>query len=336
MAKAQHSPDSIQGQFIKKLKEMVPPSVSIADELADILGVSTDSAYRRLRGETAISLDEAYKICSKYSISVDSVFSAKGDTVTFNYTHLTENKDQFEKYLTDIYNTLKKIASFQKKNMIYAAEGAPIFHSLADEQLAAFKYFYWQRSCMNVPDYQSQKFDFDLIPRDLIDLGKKIFNAYTAIPSIEIWTEETILTTCRQVEFYLESGAFKSKDQAIIVNRKIKEMTDWLLKCSELENKDFKGNSPDSSFSLYKSELVIGTNCIHVNTGDYNFSYISFNTMNSLTTGNQVFCTEIELWMRNLIRKSVLISGTAEKERYRFFNQVYKAIDLSLEKLKNY
>jgi hypothetical protein len=114
------------------------------------------------------------------------------------------------------------------------------------------------------------------------------------------------------------------------------EMTNWLRKCAESENKDFENKSPESSFALYNSELDIGTNCIHVNTGDYKFSYISFNTMNSLTTGNQVFCTEIELWMRNLIQKSILISGTAEKQRYRFFNQAQKAIDESLEKLKNY
>lgn len=335
MAKTQ-TENAIQMQFIKKLKEMVPPTVSLADELADILGVSTDSAYRRLRGETAISLDEAYIICSKYSISIDSVFSSKGDTVTFNYTHLTESPEQFDKYLNGIYNTMKKINTFQKKKMIYAAEEVPLFHSLNSEHLAAFKYFYWQRSVMNVPDYQNEKFDMSLIPSDLMQLGKKIFNTYQTIPSVEIWTEDTILTSCKQVEFYLESGAFGNKEDAIAVNREIKKMAEWLQKCAESENKDFAGKSPESAFSLYNSELVIGTNCIHVNTGEYNFSYISFNTMNSLTTGNQVFCTEIEHWMRNLIKKSTLISGTAEKQRYRFFNHVYKAIDNSLEKIKNY
>jgi hypothetical protein len=187
-----------------------------------------------------------------------------------------------------------------------------------------------------VADYQSEKFHFDVVPKEMLQLGKKIYNLYQTIPSTEIWTEDTIHTSLKQVEFYLESGAFKNKEDAVTINREIKKVVEWMQKCAENENKDFDGHSPEGSFSLYNSELVIGTNCIHINTNDYNFSYISFNTFNSLTTGNQVFCSEIEHWMRNLIKKSTLISGTAEKQRYRFFNTLYKTIDASLERIKNY
>jgi hypothetical protein len=326
---------TIQHQFIKKLKEMVPPTVSLADELADILNVSTDSAYRRLRGETAISLDEAYTICSKYSISIDSVFSAKGDTVTFNYTHLTESSRNFEKYLQGILDTLKKVNSFEKKRIIYAAEGVPLFHSLKDDKHAAFKLFYWQRSVMNVPELQSQKFDTEMISAEIKQLGKKIFQTYVSIPSIEIWTPETVITSLKQVEFYFESGAFKSKEDALDIINEIKKMIEWIQRSAEKETKHENGLTDPGSFSLYNSELVIGTNCIHVNTGDHNFSTISFNTMNSLTTGNQVFCDEVEHWVKNLIKKSELISGTAEKQRYKFFSKVFKSIDASLERVKN-
>jgi predicted transcriptional regulator len=60
----------IQEVFVKTLKELVPPNVSLVDEIADILGVSTDSVYRRLRGETDFSLEEIYVICKKYPISI--------------------------------------------------------------------------------------------------------------------------------------------------------------------------------------------------------------------------------------------------------------------------
>ncbi|MBC7862238.1 MAG: hypothetical protein IAF38_04635, partial [Bacteroidia bacterium] len=272
----------------------------------------------------------------KYSISIDSVFSSKGDTVTFNYTNLTESCEQFDKYIGGIYQTIKKVSSFDKKKMTYAAEEVPIFHSLNNELLSAFKCFYWQRSVMNVPELQNEKFEVSVISKELIQTGKKIFDIYASIPSLEIWTEDTILTSLKQVEFYWESGAFKQREDAVLCILEIKKMAEWLQKCAERENKDFDGNSPNASFALYNSDLVIGTNCIHINTGDYNFSYISFNSMNSLRTGNQVFCSEIEHWMRNLIKKSTLISGTAEKQRYRFFNSVYKNIDASLDRIKSF
>ena len=82
--------------------------------------------------------------------------------------------------------------------------------------------------------------------------------------------------------------------------------------------------------------MVIGTNSIHASYGQAVFSYVSFNTLNSLTTSNQQFCEEIELWTKNLIKKSTLISGIAEKQRFQFFSKAHKAIDLSIEKIKNY
>jgi hypothetical protein len=50
------SQDAIQEEFIKTLRASIPESISLADELADLLKVSSDSAYRRLRGETDFTL----------------------------------------------------------------------------------------------------------------------------------------------------------------------------------------------------------------------------------------------------------------------------------------
>jgi hypothetical protein len=103
---------------------------------------------------------------------------------------------------------------------------------------------------------------------------------------------------------------------------------------AENENKNDK--KPSIAFNLYNSDLVIGTNCIYVTVAETSYSYISFNTMNSLTTSNNQFCEEIEHWTKNLIKKSTLISGIAEKQRFQFFSKAYKAIDLCIERIKNY
>ena len=66
---------SVQEVFIQKLKESLPPSIGIAEELSELLGVSIDSAYRRIRGETDLSISEVHLITKKYGISLDGVFS---------------------------------------------------------------------------------------------------------------------------------------------------------------------------------------------------------------------------------------------------------------------
>lgn len=326
---------SIQEEFVKTLKAIVPAEISIADELADLLKISADSAYRRLRCETDFSLEEIYKICNAYYISVDSVFSHKSDTVTFNYKTLTNSEENFLGYLTDLCNQLRQINAFEEKKIIYAAEEMPIMHSFFNKELTAFKLYYWQRSVLNLEKYQRVKFSFDIIPNELLEIAKDIHTEYMAIPAIEIWTDETINTIIKQVEFYYESGAFTHKDDAIKVLENVKKLADNLSYYAETERKLNSGRRAGGSYQLYNSDLVIGTNCIHVIAGTNNFSYISFNTMNSLTTANKVFCSEIEHWMKNLIKKSSLISGSAEKQRFQFFRSMHKLIDNSIEKIRN-
>ncbi|MES2133970.1 MAG: hypothetical protein V4506_16580 [Bacteroidota bacterium] len=325
----------MQEVFIKHLKQVVPANVSLVDDIADILKISNDSAYRRLRNETELSLDETYKICKHYRISVDSVFSNNGDSVTCNYIKLTDSADNFENYLNSLLTQLVRLQKSEDAKIVYAAEEIPIFHSFYSKELAAFKMFYWQRSVLNIPEYQTKKFDWDSIPEKQLRLAEEIHQTYLKVPSIEIWTDETIQTTIKQIEYYFESGAFKEKEDTITVLLELKKMMQAIHGYAEHENKH-KPSKVITPFSLYNSDLVIGTNCIHINVGGIVFSYISFNTLNSLTTGNQQFCEEIEHWMKNLIKKSTLISGIAEKQRFQFFSKAYKAIDQCIERIKNY
>ena len=321
----------MQEAFIKHLKQVVPSNVSLVDDIADLLKISNDSAYRRLRNETELSLDETYKICKHYRISIDSVFSNKGDSVTCNYIKLTDSEENFDSYLTGLLMQLERLQKSEDAKIIYAAEEIPIFHSFFSKELAAFKLFYWQRSVLNIPAYQTKKFDWDVISERQLELTDKIHRVYLRIPSTEIWTDETINTTIKQIEYYFESGAFKEKEDAITVLHELKKMAQAINQYAEDENKLNK-----ASFNLYNSDLVIGTNCIHVTQAGSVMSYISFNTMNSLTTSNNQFCEEIEHWMKNLIKKSTLISSIAEKQRFQFFSKAYKAIDTCIERIKNY
>src|SRR5574343_512897 len=242
----------MQSVFIKKLKENLPPNVGMAEEIADILGISTDSAYRRIRGETDLSIDEAYKITKKYNISVDSIFSSLGDTVTFTYTKLTDSADNFDKYLNRIYGHVKMIGSFSEKKITYIAEEVPLFYSFFTEKLTQFKLFYWQRSVLNVPDYQGKKFEFGIVPKHQVELAMSAFKEYQAIPSVEVWTHETIHTVLKQVEFYVDSGVFQNKQDALEIVEEIRKMAQYLEKCAETGRKEI--SSQNENLLLYRSE----------------------------------------------------------------------------------
>jgi hypothetical protein len=323
----------IQNHFINRFKEVLPSGVGLAEEMADLLQVSTDSAYRRIRGETELTIEEVYKISKKYALSIDDVFSNQNDTVTFSYTKLTDSDHNFEIYLNRLLTHLKTLKKFDNRKIYYVAEEIPVFYSFFSKKLTDFKLFYWQRSVLNVPEYQQKKFDWGVVPQKLIDIAHAAYIEYLNIPSSEIWTSETVLTGIKQIQFYYDSGIISSI-QAIELLSEYRLMIEMIMKNAENSRKNLSDKT--ETYFMYNSEVVLGTNCIYVIMGETTYSYISFNSMNSLTTNNPQFCEETEHWVRNLEKKSTLISGVSEKQRYQFFSLMFKLIDNCIEKIKSH
>ncbi|MES2678442.1 MAG: hypothetical protein V4635_01095 [Bacteroidota bacterium] len=320
----------VQNRFISRFKELLPPGHGLAEEIADVLKVSIDSAYRRIRCETELTIEEIFKINKKYPISLDEIFSNQSDTVTFSYTKLTDSAVNFEVYLTRLFMHLQTVNKFENKKLYYVAEEVPMFYSFFSKKLSEFKLFYWQRSVLNIEAYQKTKFEWGIIPQKLIDIAYGSYQEYLKIPSVEIWTDETILTVIKQVSFYFESGII-TKVHALELLTEYRAMVDMLQKNAEIGRKNI--SDKNETYFLYDSDVVLGTNCIYAIMGESKYSYISFNSINSLTTNNHEFCEETEHWMRNLERKSTLISNVGEKQRYKFFSQMYKSIDSCIEKI---
>ena len=49
---------SIQEYLFQRIREKLPAEVSLADAVSELLYISNDSAYRRIRGETPLVLED--------------------------------------------------------------------------------------------------------------------------------------------------------------------------------------------------------------------------------------------------------------------------------------
>ncbi|OFY32541.1 MAG: hypothetical protein A2X01_02015 [Bacteroidetes bacterium GWF2_35_48] len=332
------SSNSLQFQLLEKIKNTLPASSSLVIEISDILGVSQDSAYRRLRGETALTIDEVYKLCSQYKISFDALYSHDADTVSFMYQSLQFNETGFSGYLHSIYEHLKQINKAPSRQVVYMAEDLPIFYHFKYPELAAFKLFYWMKSVMAVPSFEGKKFHASHISDDHIDVCKKIFDSYASVPSVEIWTETTGSSLIKQIEYFWESGQFQHRDDALFICEQVRQEFEFIEKQAALskkltDEKNISENAPE--YQLYNCELELGNNCILVKMGESKAVYFTHIAFNKLVTTHNSFCNETEDWMKGMIKKSVLISGTSEKLRYRFFAKAFEQLDILVKAIKN-
>lgn len=312
-----------QEKFVAQLKGSIAPNISLADELADLLKVSTDSIYRRLRCQSGFSFDEVAIISKKFGVSVDGLLAVDSLQVNFNFNPMFEEKLNFGKYLIWFSEYLSQLAKIPGTRIIYAADDVPLFRHFNFSNLSAFKSFYWSKAVLNSEFFQGKKFNSNIIPQEIIDINKKTYKAYSQINSIEIWTEETLISTLKQVEFFWESDLFEDTAQALLVTEEIRQMMDELKMNCENSYK----NDPDlrGQFMLYNSEVMIGNNQILIEPGDAKMGervFLGYNTFNSISTYNASFVKETRLWMENLTKKSLLLSGTAEKQRAKFFKKM--------------
>jgi hypothetical protein len=185
--------------------------------------------------------------------------------------------------------------------------------------------FFWQKAFLNISSFEGKKFDKNEIRPALTDTCRKIAETYIRIPSIEIWHANTVHGNLKLIEYSFYSGFFKSKEDALHVCSDYSSMLSLVEKQAAKSSKfsaEEKWAENEGNYTLYESELIISNNHVFVTMGNTRMTYLSHNTFNTMVTANSVFCNENEAWLQNVIRKSVQISGVAEKQRHTFFSHL--------------
>src|SRR6266511_676835 len=129
----------LQQQFFNHLKSILPSHISMVDELTELLNLSHDSVYRRIRGEKPLALDELRQICGHYHISLDQVLQLQNDTVVFQAPEINQASLPFWDMLKGMLLQLKYFNSFEKRQMLYLCKDLPIWHFYLFPEIGAFK-----------------------------------------------------------------------------------------------------------------------------------------------------------------------------------------------------
>lgn len=321
--------DNVQSLFLERVRARLPVNISFADELASILSISKDSAYRRIRGETILSLGEAKILYDRFGISIDELFSSGSQMVTFHRRVVSYQEYDLDKWQKSILKNLEHLAGFADKQLIFSAKDVPVFHYFRLTELCAFKHFFWMKTLIGYPGYEKRKYTPDAVPDSMIRTAQQVWKLYASLPSIEIWNEEVIYDTLKQIEFYHECNFFESAGEAILLCDQLIALLD---RVQEEASNGIKAEGGE--FHLYKNEILISDNSVFARMGETRCVYVNQNALNLLLTLQEPFCTQTEMYLKNLIGKSVLISRTAERERTRFFFNMKTRIESFKQSLK--
>jgi hypothetical protein len=324
--------------ILNRVKSKLNPGEKLVDVLIKDLNISTDAAYRRLRGDVPLTLYEAKLLSVKYNISLDDVdFKLKGK-VTFNYNPIDSININFESYLTNLRDNLRVIKSLKNPHIYASINDTPIFQLFNFPHLTRFKFFFWAHSYLQIPAYKFQKFGYNKIDKKVLQIGIEAHNIYNSIPSTEIYCSEALRGTLRQIEFYVEADMFEDPTYAFRLLDNLEELSDHMKNQAKIGHKFAFGNEPNLSensiLNVYYNPNYLPDNTYYVLHNKGSITYITHNIMNVIATTDLQYNKESKFILDRLIANSTLISETSVRERNRFFADLKHTIELFRKRIQ--
>lgn len=314
----------LQQQLFNHLKENLPPHLSMVDELCDLLGLSADSVYRRIRGEKPITLNELKRICEHYHLSVDHLLQLQNSSVLFDAPGMNTAPGEFVDYMKGMVMQFKHFNSFQNREVHYLCKDSTIWNFYLFPAMAAFKTFFWSKTINNQPGLANKSFSLEEFPyTDCYELGQQVIREYNTIPSVELWNLESLQSTINQVAYYQEAGLFKSLQDFEAVISSFQQLIDHLQLQAEKGVKFMPGDNEVSyraPIQYYVNELILGNNTMIITLDGKPLTMITYSVFHYLFTRDERFARKVATSFDSLISRSTLISKTGEKNRNRFFN----------------
>ncbi|NTS39998.1 hypothetical protein HRG84_03705 [Flavisolibacter sp. BT320] len=325
----------LQEYLFQRIKEVLPPGRSLVDTVAEVLCISQDSAYRRIRGETLLVLEEAAILCQQFHFSLDQLLQLNHNSVVFQNIKLESRVYDFKTYLTSILQQIKSLNAAEEKSIYYVTSDLPLFHQLCSPALFSFRYYFWMKTMFGNPAFAQQKFSLHCLTPEIEALGQEILSLYNKIPSVEIWNLESINGLLAQISYCFETGLM-TRDEMLAVYAGMRHMLENVQRQAEYGRKFLPGENPltkKENFKLFYNRVGLGNNTIMTLHDSSKTLFLNYDTLNYMLTNDEAFCNEVFQNIQTIMRRSSLISSVSEKQRTIFFNILYAK--LPVESMQN-
>jgi hypothetical protein len=186
------------------------------------------------------------------------------------------------------------------------------------------------RTTFELPELLQQKFSLQLLPAEAEALGMEILSIYNKLPSVEIWSAESINSTLLQIDFCRDAGLITAA-QAYEVTDSLHQMLKHLQAQVSCGRKFFSTDNPGSkkdNFQFFYNRMGLGNDLILTSHEGAKTLYVNNDALDYLTCTDEAYCNKVYQKLQTIKRRSTLISNVSEKQRSRFFNGLYAKLPL--------
>lgn len=320
--------------FFNQIKKSLKKQESLSKVVSEVLDIALDSAYRRIRGEKALTFPEIKKLSSHYNISLDAILNKRYLNTDFIYAPLSEDiMRNYVSYVEYVTITFESLLESKQREILQTAQDIPLFHFTAYPDLSFFNLYVYHQSLTDNKPVPFEDFFSAIDATDktkLINYYERISIAYRQIPSKEIWTNSSIDSIINLIDYYADMDCFKDRATPVRLCRQLIALTDSIEFQTRRCIKEHNGNK--YSFGFYLSSLNMQNNLTLLSQNGTHLTMIKLFSLNGLFSSNECFCTDTDKWIQGLLSKSQQLSGVSARERAMFFHLLKDKINCLMDK----
>jgi len=303
--------------IITKILEGLSPNIRINDFLTDILGISTQSAYRRIKGEIPFNLNELSVLSKKLNLSIDEIIgynNPKQAIFLLQSESYVSGHETFYRMLSHYRDLIISASQSGMEESINTMNRLFVVFSIGYKYLFKFYYYKWMHQTLKASMYFS--FSQLEMPDDINSLHDEILRYTPYKTDVTFILDHNFFSgIVQEIEYFYMRRLITIEELALI-----REDISALLDLTERSIRTGTSGNGDRT-SYYYSTLNIDSNTAYVKIRDEIVSYFWIYQGGPIMTINSEVTAFHKVWIDSLKKYSVLMTGSNERLQTEFIDR---------------
>jgi hypothetical protein len=326
--------NDFQRLFLDTLQERYESRNALVEELTQLLQLGKDAIYRRLRGDTALNMEELFTLAQHFEISLDELNFGGMPKINFTLPLADKDLTSPKAFLNGLLDLLKALRKHKNPKIWCASHDLPIFYFALIPEVFAFKIFAWNQVLLPTSGNLG-RFSSAALEPDFLQLCQEINSEYAFVPSEEIWSTSLLDSTLGQIYHHAQQGEFAEKEEARLLCEKMYVLVEHLRRMSAKTAKirHLGGVPYEIPFHLFHSETLSPNPQYLLDSDQGSLVFNSYCFPEFILSKEGRICAYTLEWFRKLRGKSLYLSGSAQESRDNYFEKINQNIKETLDKI---
>jgi hypothetical protein len=312
--------------IVKAVLANIPEGIKPIVYLRDVLDISRESVYRRLRSEIPFSVDELSKLALTLGFSFDEIIAGRGEDgfpLDFDLKSVSNASNAYISLYREYHHYMQIVLEDKKSETFMALNEIPALFTILSDSLFKFDYYKWTTA--NLKRANRCSFSELRIPSELQSLREKIANNMKKVSNVTlILSPVAYLSLIKSIQYYYQRKLLTPDELLQLKN----DLLDFIKIGEKMVSYGYY--NPDCKVDFYLSTLFVNSNTLLLKYNETTEVHFWIYSNTPLIIQNPVVCSIQKEWFQSLKKHSTLISLSNEILQADFYAKQYEYIETYL------